>query len=189
MGDDLVLVIQKNGEYYTTGFEATNHYDDNILRIEKFRPKQVWTAILFDADQGYPYIKRFMFEPSARKQRFIGDNERSSLILLSDTPHARFEVRFAAPDDFREPLIVDAENFIGLKSFKAKGKRLVTYALDTVTEIEPLIADGDDDENPETSDIIADGDESDQSDATPAGNDDISDDELRDEITGQKRIF
>ena len=189
MGDDLVLVIQKNGEYYTTGFEATNHYDDNILRIEKFRPKQVWTAILFDADQGYPYIKRFMFEPSARKQRFIGDNERSALILLSDTPHARFEVRFAAPDDFREPLIVDAENFIGLKSFKAKGKRLVTYALDTVTEIEPLIADGDDDENPETSDIIADGDESDQSDAAPAGNDDISDDELRDEITGQKRIF
>lgn len=189
MGDDLVLVIQKNGEYYTTGFEATNHYDDNILRIEKFRPKQVWTAILFDADQGYPYIKRFMFEPSARKQRFIGDNERSLLILLTDTPHARFEVRFAAPDDFREPLIVDAENFIGLKSFKAKGKRLVTYALDTVTEIEPLIADGDDDENPETSDIIADGDESDQSDATPVGNDDISDDELRDEITGQKRIF
>lgn len=189
MGDDLVLVIQKNGEYHTTGFEATNHYDDNILRIEKFRPKQVWTAILFDADQGYPYIKRFMFEPSARKQRFIGDNERSSLILLTDTPHARFEVRFAAPDDFREPLIVDAENFIGLKSFKAKGKRLVTYALDTVTEIEPLIADGDDDENPETSDIIADGDESDQSDATPVGNDDISDDELRDEITGQKRIF
>ena len=189
MGDDLVLVIQKNGEYYTTGFETTNHYDDNILRIEKFRPKQVWTAILFDADQGYPYIKRFMFEPSARKQRFIGDNERSSLILLTDTPHARFEVRFAAPDDFREPLIVDAENFIGLKSFKAKGKRLVTYALDTVTEIEPLIADGEDDENPETSDIIADGDESDQSDATPAGNDDISDDELRDEITGQKRIF
>ena len=189
MGDDLVLVIQKNGEYYTTGFEATNHYDDNILRIDKFRPKQVWTAILFDADQGYPYIKRFMFEPSARKQRFIGDNERSALILLSDTPHARFEVRFAAPDDFREPLIVDAENFIGLKSLKAKGKRLVTYALDTVTEIEPLIADGDDDENPETSDIIAEGDESDQSDATPAGNDDISDDELRDEITGQKRIF
>lgn len=189
MGDDLVLVIQKNGEYYTTGFEATNHYDDNILRIEKFRPKQVWTAILFDADQGYPYIKRFMFEPSARKQRFIGDNERSSLILLTDTPHARFEVRFAAPDDFREPLIVDAESFIGLKSFKAKGKRLVTYTLDTVTEIEPLIADGDDDENPETSDIIADGDESDQSDATPVGNDDISDDELRDEITGQKRIF
>lgn len=189
MGDDLVLVIQKNGEYYTTGFEATNHYDDNILRIEKFRPKQVWTAILFDADQGYPYIKRFMFEPSARKQRFIGDNERSALILLSDTPHARFEVRFAAPDDFREPLIVDAENFIGLKSLKAKGKRLVTYALDTVTEIEPLIAAGDDDENSETSDIIAEGDESDQSDATPAGNDDISDDELRDEITGQKRIF
>ncbi|MGN0218976.1 MAG: DNA gyrase/topoisomerase IV subunit A, partial [Muribaculaceae bacterium] len=189
MGDDLVLVVLKNGEYYTTGFEATNHYDDNILRIEKFRPKQVWTAILFDADQGYPYIKRFMFEPSARKQRFIGDNERSSLILLTDTPHARFEVRFAAPDDFREPLIVDAENFIGLKSFKAKGKRLVTYTLDTVTEIEPLIVDSDDDDDAATSDIIADGDETADGGASAHESEDISDDELRDEITGQKRIF
>ena len=189
MGDDLVLVVLKNGEYYTTGFEATNHYDDNILRIEKFRPKQVWTAILFDADQGYPYIKRFMFEPSARKQRFIGDNERSSLILLTDTPHARFEVRFAAPDDFREPLIVDAESFIGLKSFKAKGKRLVTYTLDTVTEIEPLIVDSDDDDDAATSDIIADGDETADGDASAPESEDISDDELRDEITGQKRIF
>ena len=189
MGDDLVLVVLKNGEYYTTGFEATNHYDDNILRIEKFRPKQVWTAILFDADQGYPYIKRFMFEPSARKQRFIGDNERSSLILLTDTPHARFEVRFAAPDDFREPLIVDAESFIGLKSFKAKGKRLVTYTLDTVTEIEPLIVDSDDDDDAATSDIIADGDETADGGASAHESEDISDDELRDEITGQKRIF
>lgn len=189
MGDDLVLVVLKNGEYYTTGFEATNHYDDNILRIEKFRPKQVWTAILFDADQGYPYIKRFMFEPSARKQRFIGDNERSSLILLTDTPHARFEVRFAAPDDFREPLIVDAESFIGLKSFKAKGKRLVTYTLDTVIEIEPLIVDSDDDDDAATSDIIADGDETADGGASAHESEDISDDELRDEITGQKRIF
>jgi len=60
---DLVLVILKNGEYYTSTFEATNHYEDNILRIEKFRPNHVWTAVLNDADQqGYPYIKRFVFE-------------------------------------------------------------------------------------------------------------------------------
>ncbi|MDE6269691.1 MAG: DNA gyrase/topoisomerase IV subunit A, partial [Muribaculaceae bacterium] len=75
-GDDLVLVVLRNGEFYTTGFEATNHYDqDDILRIEKFNPHTVWTAILNDADQGYPYIKRFNFEPSARKQRFLGENE------------------------------------------------------------------------------------------------------------------
>lgn len=188
MGDDLVLVILKNGEFYTTGFEATNHYDDNILRIEKFRPKQEWTAILFDADQGYPYIKRFMFEASVRKQRFIGDNERSALILLTDTPHARFEVKFTAPDDFREPLIVEAEEFIGLKSFKAKGKRLATYALGSVTEIEPRLVDDSDADEVEEAEIVVDNDENAQVDTAETA-EDISDDELRDEITGQKRIF
>ena len=96
-GDDLVLVILKNGEYYTSTFDATNHYEDNILRIEKFRPGVVWTAILNDADQKYPYIKRFEFEPSTRHLRYLGENEKSSLILLSDTPGARFRVSFAAP--------------------------------------------------------------------------------------------
>jgi topoisomerase-4 subunit A len=178
-GNDIVLVVLKNGEYYTSTFEATNHYDDNILRIEKFRPHHVFTAILNDADQGYPYIKRFAFEPSAKKQRYLGDNEKSTLIALSDEPGARFEVRFAAPDDFREPLIVDADSFIGVKSLKAKGKRLTTYALGEVTELDPnpdvssMQVDADDDIEPEREIIEP----------------DRSDDEVRDEIIGQERLF
>jgi topoisomerase-4 subunit A len=181
VGSDLVLVVLKNGEYYTSTYEATNHYDDNILRIEKFRPKQVFTAILNDADQGYPYIKRFTFEASAKKQRFLGDNEKSTLIALSDEPGARFEVRFGAPDDFREPLIIDAASFIAVKSLKAKGKRLTTYTLGDVTEIEP---------NPEISvdeaDVEAEADDNADHEILEP---DRSDDEVRDEIIGQERLF
>ncbi len=65
-GGDLVLVVLSNGEYYTSTFDATNHYEDNILRIEKYRPRTVWTAILNDAEQGYPYLKRFTFEQSSK---------------------------------------------------------------------------------------------------------------------------
>ncbi|MDE5959090.1 MAG: DNA gyrase/topoisomerase IV subunit A, partial [Muribaculaceae bacterium] len=73
-GTDLVLVVLRNGEFYTSTFDATNHYEEGILRIERFRQGTVWSAVLFDADQGYPYIKRFAFEPTAKKQRFIGEN-------------------------------------------------------------------------------------------------------------------
>ncbi len=184
-GNDQVLVILDNGEYYTTGFDATNHYEDNVLRLEKFRPKTVWTAILNDADQGYPYIKRFCFESSQRKQRYLGENEASTLIVLSDKPGAMFRVTFAAPDDFREPLTVDAEEFIAVKSFKAKGKRLTTFAIGTIEELEPkevAETDGDDTDAP-TADIDEIGDEID------AEEPEKSDDEVRDEITGQQRIF
>ena len=136
--DDLVLVILKNGEYYTSSFEASNHYDDNILRLEKYRPKHVWTAIVRDADQqNYPYLKRFTFEPSAKKQSFIGDNKKSELLWLSDNPGARFELNFSEPDTFRGPVEIHSHEFIAVKSFRAKGKRLTTYLLDSIKELEP----------------------------------------------------
>ncbi len=186
-GEDLILVILDNGEYFTTNYDASNHYPDNIIRIEKFRPKHIWTAILNDADQGFPYIKRFTFEASNRRQRYLGENEHSTLIALSDKAGAMFEVRFAAPDDFREPMTVDAEEFIAVKSFKAKGKRLTTYALASVTELEPKAGAVEDEveDAPQVSPVDEDGpDESE----TPEI-EERSDEEVRDEITGQKRIF
>ena len=180
-GDDMVLVVLNNGEYYTTSYDASNHYPDNILLIEKFRPKHVWTALLNDADQGYPYIKRFTFETSQKRQRYLGDNEASTLIALSDKPGAMFKITFGEPDDFREPLIVDAEEFIGVKSFKAKGKRLTTYAIASVEELEPKpVAEPEEDAETQIADSL---------DMREEIDDDRSDDEVRDEITGQQRIF
>ena len=181
-GNDLVLVILKNGEYYMSSFDAANHYEDNILRIEKFRQGLVWTAVLNDADQGFPYIKRFTFEPSNKKQRFLGENEKSTLIVLSDEPGARFEVTFGGGDEFRGSIIIDAIEFIGVKSFKAKGKRVSNFNIESISEIEPRIIEEDTIEEPQ----VAEGDtSSDNEDLEP----ERSDDEVRDEINGQQRIF
>ena len=137
-GDDLVLVITNNGEFYTTSFSDANHYDDNILRIEKFDPNKVWTLALYDASLHYPYLKRFNFEPSAKPQRFVGSEAESKILLLTDTPFPRLEVKFGGPDSVRPPLEIDAEEYIGLKSFKAKGKRISNYTIDEISELEPL---------------------------------------------------
>ncbi|MEF2751715.1 MAG: DNA gyrase/topoisomerase IV subunit A, partial [Muribaculaceae bacterium] len=157
------------------------HYEDNILRIEKYRPGHVWTAILNDADQGgYPYLKRFKFESTSRKQRWLGESEKSTLVLLTDEPGARFLVTFGEADTFREPMEVSAHDFVGVKSFKAKGKRLTTWTIDHIEELEPEAVD-DAIDSIET-------DESETSDETNA-EPDKSDDEVRDEILGQQRIF
>lgn len=181
-GNDQVLVILKNGEFYMTNYDASNHYEDNILRIEKFRPQHVWTAVLDDADQGYPYLKRFTFEPSSKKQRFLGDNQKSTLIALSDAPGARFEVKFGGTDSFREPLTVVASEFVAVKSFKAKGKRLTMFEVESITELEPVEIAEDLDEEEAAADQP---DEVTQTETEP----EKSDDEVRDEINGQKRIF
>lgn len=173
--DDQVLVIMKNGEFFTTSFADTNHYDDGILRILKFDANTVWTAVLNDATQGYPYIKRFNFEPSSKSQRFIGEDEKSELILLTDTRYPRIQATFTGADSVREPLVIEADEFIGVKSFKARGKRLTTYELGEVSELEPVRV-------PEpVEDIVA---ESSSEQEEP-----ISQEYVRDELTGQKRLF
>lgn len=136
---DRILVITNDGEYYTTSFDQSIHFDDNIYKIEKFDPHKVWTAILYDADQqNYPYIKRFQFENSNKKQGYLGENRHNQLILLTDTAFPRFQVKFGNADSFRADMIVDAEEFIAVKSYKAKGKRLTTFCIDHITELEPV---------------------------------------------------
>lgn len=175
-GDDLVLVILKDGQYYTSTFDASNHYEDNIMIIEKYKNNKVWTAVLNDADQGYPYIKRFAFEPTTKKLSFIGENAASELLLLSDNKYPRFQVTFGGADSVREPRIIDAEEYIGEKSYKAKGKRVTTFEVDNIKEIEPREVPEEELEEPE---IIEETVEEEQ----------INQNDVRDELTGQMRLF
>ncbi len=137
-GDDQVLVITKSGEYFTGSYSDENHYEDNILRIEKYDPRKVWTLALFDPSLGYPYLKRFVFEPTAKPQRFVGNDETARVILLTDTVYPLLRVTFGGHDSVRPTLTIDAEEFIGVKGFKAKGKRISTYEVAQIEELPPV---------------------------------------------------
>lgn len=137
-GEDRILIINKNGTFYTTTFDLGNHYESGYLMIEKFDPEKIWSAVYFDMEQKYYYLKRFKFEDSSKVIRFIGDNESSYLVLLSDEQHPRFEIVFGGKNAGRANEIIIAEEFIGEKSYKAKGKRLTTFDVDIIDEIEPL---------------------------------------------------
>ena len=151
------------------------------MNIEKFDANKIWTAALYDADQKYFYLKRFQLEAGSRKQNFLGENPKSRLVLLTDEAYPRIEVVFGGHDSFREPLVLDAEEFIAVKGFKAKGKRLSTFDIETINELDPVRfapvvqpqqekSEGDDD-----TDLDPDADKS---------NSDIID-----EITGQMKLF
>ncbi len=137
-GEDRILVILKNGDFYTSNFDVTQHFSTNILKIEKFKPEKVWTAALYDADQKYTYLKRFTFEDSERTLNFLGDNPDSTLLLLSDVYYSRIKATFGGEDEFRDPIELDADEFIGIKSHRAKGKRISNYEVAVVEELEPL---------------------------------------------------
>lgn len=137
--DDSILVVLDNNEFYITDFDQNNHYEDNIRIIEKWKPNKVWTAVLFDADNnGYAYIKRFQMEASRKHQNFLGDNPDNQLLLLTDTVYPQVRVTFGGADEARAPMDIDVDSFIAVKGFKAKGKRIATWQVDKVEELEPL---------------------------------------------------
>jgi topoisomerase-4 subunit A len=138
LSEDLILVVSAKGDYYTSNFDLNNHYEKDILVIEKFDSNKVWTVALWDAEQKFYYLKRFQFEPSQKVQNFLGENHESRLMLMTDVDFPRFEVIMGGNDAYREPLVIDGEEFISVKSFKAKGKRLTTFEVETINELDPV---------------------------------------------------
>ena len=137
--EDQILVVLDNGDFYLTSFDLNNHFEENILRIEKYNADKVWTAVLWDADnQGYPYLKRFVMDATKKKQNWLSDNPSSRLILLTDVVYPLIKVTYGGADEFRGSEEIDAEQFIAVKGFKAKGKRLSTYQIESIEELEPV---------------------------------------------------
>ena len=180
---DSILVVLSNGDFYITTPDPNNHFEQDILRIEKWDEHKPWTAVLLDADNnGFGYIKRFEMEAIKNHRSFLGDNGNNKLLLLTDTPFPYIRVTFGGNDSFREPMEIDCEEFIAVKGFKAKGKRISTFAVDKVEELEPKRVpetssegEGEDEDIAEEENLDPDAGKTQQ--------------QVKDEMTGQLNLF
>jgi topoisomerase-4 subunit A len=137
-GDDKILVATNRGTFKFTSFDLTNHYEDEIRLVEKFDPDKVYTAIYFDGEQGYYYVKRFRAEYTTKETSFIGEHEQSELVYLFEDAHPRVQLEFGGKNKNKEDREVHLFDFIGEKSYKARGKRLTQAELKKIHVLEPL---------------------------------------------------
>ncbi len=133
---DPILVVLTSGDFLFTNIDLNNHYDDNILRIEKFDPTKLWTLVYTDHDnEDQPYAKRFLLEYAKKPQNLLLDNAENRLLLLTDVESPRLRVNFV--DSETQPLVVDVESFTPKKGFKSRGKRLTKKEFSSIELIEP----------------------------------------------------
>ena len=134
--EDRILVLTTDGEYYTTNFDLTAHFEDNILRIEKLDTEKIWSLIQWNGELKFYYGKRFKLDDAqAKVQSFLGDDKDSRIAVLSDREEATFRITFA--DEKKEPLDIVMAEFIDEKSAKAKGKRVSTLEIAKIEDITP----------------------------------------------------
>ena len=133
--DDRILVITTTGDYYTTCFDLTAHFDQNIWRIEKFDRDKVWSLAMWNADLGYYYGKRFQLDAQAKSQNMLGENADSKMTIMTDREEAIFQLTFV--DETKATMEVIMSDFIEVKSPKAKGKRFATWEVAKIEDITP----------------------------------------------------
>jgi topoisomerase-4 subunit A len=159
-GENMILVITKSGKFRLTNFDLTNHFEDDVLMVEKYRESKIWSAAYYDAEQEYYYVKRFQIEPIEKPTSFIGDHPDSRLIRMTEVEYPRLELKFGGKNKDRDPEIIEVADFIGVKSYKARGKRLSNYEVKVIEELEPLITP----EEEENGDLVDEQNESNKGD-------------------------
>jgi len=135
--NDKILIVTDDGNYRTTGFSISQHFEDNIRLIEKFDATTIFTTIYYDPESKFWYLKRFPFEQTAQLTSFVGDGAQN-LKCFSREIRPRFKIVFGGHSKHKPNEIVIADEFIAVKSFRAKGKRLSTVEIARITELEPL---------------------------------------------------
>jgi topoisomerase-4 subunit A len=137
--EEMLLVVTRGGWFRTSGTDLSLHFEDDLLLLEKYRETKVFSAVYWDQEQEFYYVKRFAFEESDRLQCFIGDSEASRLVSLTEVEYPRLEIKFGGKNEGRKQEIIEVAEFIGVKSFRAKGRRLSNYNVSDIRELEPVV--------------------------------------------------
>ncbi|RLD63500.1 MAG: DNA gyrase/topoisomerase IV subunit A [Bacteroidetes bacterium] len=136
---DKILTVSKSGFYRLTDYELSNHYEDDMLLIEKFDQSKIFSAIYFDGEKEFFYLKRFEIELTDRKAWFITEGDGSKLIAFSQDKLPMLNVKFGGKYQARPDEEINVEEFIGVKGYKAKGKRISTYDIKLIEFTEPVV--------------------------------------------------
>ncbi|MDR1897486.1 MAG: DNA gyrase/topoisomerase IV subunit A [Prevotellaceae bacterium] len=137
-GDDKILVITKDANYYTTSYDLVNRYEDEFLLIQKFDPNQVFSVIYFDATQNAYYVKRMTLETTVNKEKFIDEDPASYFVELSTDKYPQIKIVFAGKHIDRQPELLDVEGFSPVKNCKSRGRKLSAREIGKAFFIEPL---------------------------------------------------
>ena len=136
-GDDKIVVWTSKNQYYITGFSVDQHFPDETVRVEKFVAGRIYSLCYFDREQKYYYMKRFQLELSEKMQSFLDEDSQSDFVCITGVEGAKLQVTYKGAHAARPADEMDVDSFIGVKSHRAKGKRITTYDVDSLLFIEP----------------------------------------------------
>jgi len=126
-GDDRIITMMQSGAYRLTSFDLSSHFDEDMIRIEKFDPQKIWSAVYQETKTKQFYLKRFTADLTDKRVEFIDPGDK--LALLTDAQNLSLDVQYdmKLKTKGNESELIDVAGFIGVKGVKAKGKRITLH--------------------------------------------------------------
>lgn len=139
---DKIIAFMKSGHFRIYNCDLSVHFDEDLFEIEKYNPEKTYTVIYFDGELGYHFVKRFNIEYSEKKTSFVGDTPESYMVEFMSEPDPSIELFYITKNLRSKPSeIINLKDFIGVKSHKAKGKRLSNNVIQEIKRIIPETPD------------------------------------------------
>ncbi|TZF81335.1 DNA gyrase/topoisomerase IV subunit A [Pedobacter sp. BS3] len=135
-GEDKILTVLSNGVYELTSFDLSNHFDDKMIRIEKYDPDKVYSVIHYEGKSKNYYVKRFTFENIAigKQSSIISDESGSRLVIISSAAQPLVQVDvLKGKSQIPESTEINLADAIDVKGMKAMGNRLSPHDVQKIT--------------------------------------------------------
>ena len=134
--EDKLLIITQSGKAKAVKPDLAMHFEDDMIVLEKWKPKKPISAIYFDAEKTRYYVKRFVIETPEKEEVFISEHPKSQLEIVATDYRPIAEVQFSKRS--LDKIEVNFEEFIAVKGIKAQGNQLTSDKIKNVNLLEPL---------------------------------------------------
>lgn len=124
--EDRLLIISQSGVLKTAIPEITLHFGDDMIVLEKWKPKKPISVIYWEGEKEIYYVKRFLIENPDKEESFISDHPKSQLEIVSTDYRPIVDVVFMKlrGKDRKDNQTVNFEEFISIKGISALGNQL-----------------------------------------------------------------
>ena len=144
-GNDKILTLYKTGEYRLSNFDLSNHFDEDIIHIEKWHPDRPISTMYYDAEKEIHYVKRFLCEITTdKKVSFISESEGSHMDVVSTAyrPKARIVFNKLLKETKNLPdNVIELADLIEVKGMKAQGNQVTKLKVKEIVLEHPVEGD------------------------------------------------
>jgi topoisomerase IV subunit A len=134
--NDKILSLYNDGTYILNNTELSTRFDaDNVVKIEKFKPQAVLTAVYFDAEKKQFNVKRFVIETLTlnTKFQFIKEGKGNYLEWVTSQPNPSIKLKTGKKKYLPSEQTLQLDEFVDVMGWKAIGAKLCENDLLEIT--------------------------------------------------------